>query len=124
MASESVIHIVDDDDAVRDALSVLFGVEGLTVRAYASADAFLDDPPPADARGCVVTDVHMRGMNGLQLLRSLRAAAIELPVVVITGRTGPALEAEAQAAGAAMVLEKPFSAKEIVAAVRSALETA
>jgi two-component system, LuxR family, response regulator FixJ len=115
-----VIYIVDDDDAVRDALGLLFEAEGLASEAYASAQRFLDELPlltPA----CVVTDVHMAGVNGLQLLRHLKSLGGDVPVVVITGRADRALAAQALAAGAAAFVEKPFHADEIVAAVRSAM---
>jgi two-component system, LuxR family, response regulator FixJ len=115
-----VIHIVDDDEAVRDSLGVLLSVEGLAVRGHASAQALLDAPPPGP--GCVITDVHMAGISGLQLLRHLRARGVTLPVIVITGRPGGALAAEARAAGAAALVEKPFSPEEIITAVRAALQ--
>lgn len=120
MALEPVIHIVDDDAAVRDALSVLFEAEGLASKVYPSARAFHEAGTLAEA-GCVVTDVHMAGMSGLQLLRRLRSSGGDLPVVIITGRADRALAAEALAAGAAAFVEKPFHADEIIAAVRAAL---
>jgi two-component system response regulator FixJ len=120
MAPKPTIYIVDDDDAVRDSLSVLFSVEGLAVRGYASAQAFLDDLP-AVGPGCLVTDVHMAAMGGLELLRRVAALRPALPVIVITGRTSAALGAEAMAAGATALIEKPFAADEIVLAVRAVL---
>jgi two-component system response regulator FixJ len=121
MSPDPVIHVVDDDDAVRDALGVLLTVEGWTVRRYASAQAFLDDPPARDGPGCIVTDVHMRGIGGVELLRRLREVGVSLPVIVITGRASAALTAEALAAGAAAILEKPFGHQEILQAVRRVL---
>ena len=120
MGLDPVIYIVDDDDAVRDSLSVLLSLEGLAVRSYASAQALLDDLAPT-AIGCIVTDMHMDGMSGLDLLRRLRAQRIDLPVIVVTGRTGVALAAETMAAGAAAFIEKPFGPDEILRAVRAAM---
>jgi two-component system response regulator FixJ len=120
MSRNSTVYLVDDDDAVRDSLSVLFGVEGLTVRSFASGQALLDDLPRLKS-GCVVTDIHMAGMSGLQLLRRLRAHGVTLPVILITGRSDATLTAGAEAAGATVLIEKPFGPGEIVSAVRQAL---
>jgi two-component system response regulator FixJ len=120
--NDPVIYIVEDDDAVRDSLSVLLTVEGLAVESRASARAFLAHLPKAGP-GCVVTDVHMAEMSGLELLRRLKALQAPWPVIVVSGRPGGALEAEAMAAGAAAFLEKPFGPDEIVAAVRAALDS-
>jgi two-component system response regulator FixJ len=120
MVLHPVIYIVDDDDAVRDSLSLLFDIEGLNVRTFPSAQAFLDDLPSV-RRGCIITDVHMAQMSGLELLRHLKAARVDLPVIVITGRTGAALAAEAMAAGVAAFIEKPFGPDEILTTVRAAL---
>jgi FixJ family two-component response regulator len=120
MASDRVIYIVDDDDAVRDSLGVLFSVEGLSVRSQASAQALLDDLPRARC-GCIVTDMHMAGMSGLELLRRLKVLDVALPVILITGRAEPTLAADAMAAGAAAFIEKPFGPDEIIQAVRTAM---
>lgn len=120
MALEAVIHIVEDDEAVRDALRLLFETEGLASKTYPSAEAFFDEGAPAEP-GCVVTDVHMAGMGGLQLLRRLKSLGSDQPVVVMTGRADRALAAEALGAGAAAFVEKPFHADEIIAAVRAAI---
>jgi two-component system, LuxR family, response regulator FixJ len=121
MAPNAVIYIVDDDEAVRDSLAVLFEVEGLAVRTEGSAQALLDDLPPAGP-GCIITDVHMPEMSGVELLRRLKALRAPLPVIVTTGRPGAGLAAEVMAQGAAAFIEKPFSADEIVSAVRTALD--
>jgi FixJ family two-component response regulator len=120
MAPAPTVYIVDDDDAVRDSLRILFNVEGLAVRDYASAQAFLDDHS-AVLSGCLVTDVHMSGMTGLQLVHELRARRVDLPVVMISGRMSPALAAGVMAAGATAFVEKPFGPDEIVGAVRAAI---
>jgi two-component system response regulator FixJ len=120
MALHPVIYIVDDDDAVRDSLSILFSVEGLSVRSQASAQALLDDLPRARC-GCILTDMHMEGMSGLELLRRLKALDIALPVILMTGRPEGTLAAEAIAAGAAAFIEKPVGPDEIIQAVRTAM---
>nr|MEA2797734.1 two-component system, LuxR family, response regulator FixJ [Phenylobacterium sp.] len=120
MALHPVIYIVDDDDAVRDSLSVLFSVEGLSVRSQASAQALLDDLPRALC-GCIITDMHMAGMSGLELLRRLKVLDIALPVILVTGRAEATLAAEAMAAGAAAFIEKPFGPDEIIEAVQTAM---
>jgi two-component system response regulator FixJ len=120
MALHPVIYIVDDDDAVRDSLSVLFGAEGLSVRSHASAQSLLDDLPRARC-GCIVTDLHMADMGGLELLRRLQVLDGALPLILVTGRAEPTLAAEAMAAGAAAFFEKPFGPDEIIQAVRIAM---
>jgi two-component system response regulator FixJ len=117
------VHIVDDDDAVRDSLAVLLEIRGVPVVTYGSAEAFL--AALADgAEGCVVTDVQMPGMNGLELLARVRAGAHPLPVIVATARGGRILAAEAMAQGAAALLEKPFAPDAFIAAVNEALAQA
>jgi len=120
MAPAPAVHIIDDDDAVRDSLAVLLEVRGVPVVTYPSAHAFLD--AAADGvRGCVVTDVQMPGMSGLELLAALRAGGHTLAVVVATARSGRALAAEAIAHGALAVLEKPLNPDAFVETVTKAL---
>jgi|SRR5579859_215741 len=120
MVSQPTIYIVDDDAAVRDSLSNLFRVIGLSVRSYASAKAFLEELPVTGS-GCLITDVHMKVMSGLQLLQRLKTLKSRLPVIVITGRTSSTLTADAMAAGAIALIEKPFGSDEIVGAVLAAV---
>lgn len=120
MAPAPAVHIIDDDEAVRDSLAVLLETRGVPVVTYSSAQAFLD--AAADGvRGCVVTDVQMPGMNGLELLAVLRAGGHSLPVVVATARNGRALAAEAMALGALAVLEKPLHPDAFLATVSLAM---
>ena len=116
----AVVHVVDDDEAVRDSLRFLLDAAGFAVRTHASAEALLSAGPPLP--GCVLTDVRMPGMDGLELLRRLRAAAITVPVVVITGHADVPMAVRALKAGALDFLEKPFSDDTLVAAVRAALD--
>jgi len=121
MGHPRAVHIIDDDDAVRDSLAVLLEVRGVPVETYASASALL--AALADgAEGCVVTDVQMPDMNGLELLAALRARGHTLPVIVATARSGRALAAEAMAHGATALIEKPFAPDAFIAAVSKALE--
>ena len=116
----AVIHVVDDDEAVRDSLRFLLDAAGLAVRTHASAEALLSAEPTVP--GCVLTDVRMPGMDGLELLRRLRAAAITVPVLVMTGHADVPMALRALKAGALDFLEKPFSDDALVAAVRAALD--
>ena len=116
----AVVHIVDDDEAVQDSLRLLLDAAGFAVRAHASAEALLSAGPTPP--GCVLTDVRMPGMDGLELLRRLRAAAITVPVVVMTGHADVPMAVRAMQAGALNFLEKPFSDEALFAAVRAALD--
>jgi two-component system, LuxR family, response regulator FixJ len=114
------VHLVDDDDAVRDAVGVLLRTRGLAVRDYASAEAFLAGAP-AEARGCVLTDVQMPAMSGLDLLEQMADRRLSLPVIVMTGRADRRMAVEAVRQGALAFIEKPFHPDEILAAVRRAM---
>lgn len=122
MAPSPAVHIIDDDEAVRDSLAILLETRGLDVVTYASAAEFLGGAE--SAAGCVVTDVQMPEMNGLQLLRAFKARDILLPVLVITARSGRALAEDALGLGARAVIDKPFSPDLFIAAVQGALEAA
>ena len=120
MLSDQTVYVIDDDDAARDSLAFLFGTADVSVRTYASAAEFLA-AAPALKGGCVVTDVRMPQMDGLELLRRLRALDIALPVIVMTGHGDVPLAVEAMKAGAADFFEKPFSDEAMLAAVQRAL---
>lgn len=115
------IHVIDDDDGLRNALAFLLDVNGLEARFYDSAQSFLSTAP-ADG-GCIVTDVRMPGMTGLELVRHLRAHGRNTPVVVMTGHGDIPLAVEAMKAGVIDFLEKPFSDEALLAAIRRALES-
>lgn len=117
MALDSAVHIIDDDDAVRDALTLLLEIEGYRVEGYASAEAFLRARPSS---GCIVTDVQMPGIGGLGLLDQLRRDGNGLPVIMITGRTSVALLGQAESLGVFRLIPKPFTPEDILAAIRSA----
>ena len=120
MPSEPVIHVIDDDEAVRESLAFLLGTEDLTVKTYDSALRFLDQASSA-ATGCVITDIRMPEMSGLELVRRLNAQGVGLPVIVITGHADVALAVEAMRAGVVDFIEKPFDDETILAALRTAL---
>lgn len=117
---DRIVHIVDDDEAVRQSLAFLLGSAGLTVRVYESATAFLASLS-AVRKGCIVTDVRMPDMSGIELLQQLRSKACNLPAIVITGHGDVPLAVEAMKAGAVDFIEKPFDQEAILNAVRSAL---
>jgi two-component system, LuxR family, response regulator FixJ len=121
MAGDAVVHVVDDDVAVRQSLSFLLASDGLPVRLHESAVAFLDAVKDATA-GCIVTDVRMPGIDGIEFLRRLRGRGIALPVIVMTGHADVPLAVEAMKQGAIDFIEKPFDDDLFLAAVRAALQ--
>jgi two-component system response regulator FixJ len=114
--------VIDDDDAVRESLSFVLDTAGLTARTYESAVAFLA-AAQAGVSGCIVTDVRMPEMNGLELVRKLQTMGVGLPVIVITGHGDVPLAVEAMKAGVLDFLEKPFDDEVFLNAVSSALDT-
>src|SRR3569623_1137120 len=121
MPEKTKIIVVDDDDAVRDSLVLLFKSSGYQVESYGSAHEALAGIEPG-CNGCVVTDVRMPGMSGGDLLRELKAGGRRLPVIVITGHGDVPLAVEAMKAGAAVFLEKPFAEEAMLSAVRRAVD--
>lgn len=117
-----LVHVIDDDDGVRDALAFLLDVNGIAAAFYASAHEFLD-ALPVEA-GCVLTDVRMPGMTGLELVRELRLRDVVLPVVVMTGHGDVPLAVEAMKAGVRDFIEKPFDDEHLVGCLREALQAA
>jgi two-component system response regulator FixJ len=115
------VHVIDDDDAVRDSLAFLLETADLSVRTYASAVEFLDAVPTM-THGCIVTDVRMPEMSGVDLARRLKALGVPDPVIVITGHADVPLAVEAMKAGVADFIEKPFDDEVILSAIRTALE--
>ena len=120
MSDHQIVHVIDDDDALRDSVRLFLVNEGLLVRTYNSANEFLTalDVPQS---GCVVTDVRMPGMSGMELLAHMAAKRLSLPVIVITGHADVPLAVRAMKQGAIDLLEKPFRAEELIAAVRRGL---
>src|SRR5688572_4361007 len=120
MPSDVAVHVVDDDVAVRKSLAFLLASEGLPVRLHESASVFLEDVMSAEA-GCIVTDVRMPGIDGIELIRRLKERGIALPVIVITGHADVPMAVEAMKEGAVDFLEKPFGDDVFLATVREAL---
>jgi two-component system response regulator FixJ len=120
MPADNLVHVIDDDEAVRESLGFLLGTAQLAVRTYESAVAFLRDMPSLEG-GCIITDVRMPQMSGLELLHRLRALEINVPVIVITGHGDVPQAVEAMKAGAVEFLEKPFHDETVLAAVTAAL---
>jgi two-component system, LuxR family, response regulator FixJ len=120
LPNSQVVHVIDDDVAVRQSLAFLLSTAGLAVRVHESAVAFLEVVSEATG-GCIVTDVRMPGMDGLELQRRLRERKIQLPVIVITGHGDVSLAVEAMKAGASDFIEKPFDDEVLLTAIRSAL---
>lgn len=120
MAGTAAVHIIDDDEAVRDSLAILLETHGLVVAAYPSAQAFLEQGE-LGPRDCVVTDVLMPGMDGLALLRALRTRGDPTPVIVVAGRPDADLVQTTQALGAFALIDKPFAAETLLRSVRAAM---
>jgi FixJ family two-component response regulator len=114
------VFIVDDDASVRDALSLLLSLRGYTTATFASAEDFLSAIQPA-SQGCVVLDIRMPGMSGLELQRCLRDAGPALPVIVITAHGDVAAARQAFLADAVDFIEKPFDGEQLLAAIETAL---
>ncbi len=121
--SEPVVFVVDDDEAVRDSLRMLLESDGLEVDAFASGAEFLAADLPGRG-GCVVLDVRLGDMNGLDLQKKLAALRIELPVILITGHGDIPMAVAAMKAGAADFIEKPFADGVLLDSVRRALGAA
>lgn len=115
------VFVVDDDLAVRQSLALLIRSMGLTVEAFESAQALLAVCEPARA-GCVVLDIRMPGMSGLELQEELYRRAIELPVIFITGHGDVAMAVRAMKLGAVDFIEKPFNDQHLLDRINQALE--
>jgi two-component system response regulator FixJ len=121
MTDKTVIHVIDDDAAMRDSLAFLLDVNGFRSQLHESADAFLS-ATSADAASCVVSDIRMPGMTGVELVRKLKSEGSSCPVILITGHGDVALAVEAMKAGAVDFIEKPFDDTSLLGAIRTALD--
>ena len=120
---QPTVYVVDDDEAVRDSLRWLLDANGFSVRAYDSAEAFLQAWQPGQ-EGCLILDVRMPGMSGLALQDELIRRGVTIPIVFITGHGDVPMAVASMKKGAIDFLEKPFSDAELCAIVSSALERA
>jgi len=122
MQPELLVYVIDDDDAVRQSLEFLLKTAGISARSFDSAKAFLEVMPQIQS-GCIITDVRMPEITGIDLLRQVKESNRDFPVIVITGHGDIALAVEAMKIGAIDFLEKPFDDDALLAAVRTALST-
>jgi two-component system response regulator FixJ len=118
--SDAVIHLIDDDDGVRHSLTFSLTAAGLAVRAYDSALVFLDSIGSLQP-GCIISDMRMPGMDGLQLRRRLRDLHVSLPMIIMTGHADIRMAVEAMKAGVADFIEKPFDDEALLTAINEAL---
>lgn len=121
MSSEAVVHIIDDDDAVRESIAFLLDTVGIASRTYESAEHFVEALRDING-GCIVTDVRMPCMSGLDLLRFMEEAQHMLPTIVVTGHGDVPLAVQAMKLGAVDFIEKPFDDEVLLASVRMALD--
>src|SRR5579872_26599 len=122
MAAEQIVHVIDDDSAVRESLAFLLSTADISVKTYDSAVSFLDALPQVEDGGCIVTDVRMPVISGIELLQRLQERSVEIPVIVITGHGDVPLAVEAMKLGAVDFLEKPFDEDVLLSSVKSAFE--
>jgi two-component system response regulator FixJ len=120
LPANQIVHVIDDDAGVRQSLAFLLSTAGLAVRVHESAVAFLNTGTGDDG-GCILTDVRMPGIDGLELQRRLRTQGNTTPVIVMTGHGDIALAVEAMKAGAADFIEKPFDDEVLIAAIKLAI---
>ena len=120
-SEKGTVHVIDDDEALRESLAFLLRTARIEVATHSSAAAFLEKIPDAKMN-CVITDVRMPGMSGIDLLKRLREMKIDVPVIVITGHGDVPLAVEAMKIGAIDFLEKPFDDEVLLASVKAAIE--
>jgi two-component system, LuxR family, response regulator FixJ len=120
-AEKRIVYVIDDDDALRESLAFLLGTAQFSVQSFVSAKAFLE-ALPAVTKGCIITDVRMPDLSGIDLLRRLSDLKVTLPVIVVTGHGDVALAVEAMKIGAIDFLEKPVDDEVLLASVNLALQ--
>lgn len=122
MKSSAAVYLIDDDPSVRKLLEMSLGVHGFPVQAFSSAEAFLASDW-INLAGCILLDVEMPGMNGLQLQQVLRDRDVSIPIIFVTGHADVPRSVEALKGGAFDFLEKPFSQEALVASIEQAFAT-
>lgn len=120
MTSDPIVHVIDDDEGARHSLEFLLDCAGLKVRSFASADIFLQTDPALD-HACIITDVRMPGMSGIELAQELKRRGAHVPVIVITGHADVPLAVQAMHAGVSDFIEKPYDDDKMLGAIRTAL---
>lgn len=121
MKDNQYVHIVDDDNAVRQALVLLMESVSIPVKSYSSAEEFLEKYKTSEP-GCLLLDVRMPGMNGLQLLELMKEKRINIPVIFITGHGDVVMAVKAMKLGASDFIEKPFDNDSLIRSVRNCLK--
>jgi two-component system response regulator FixJ len=121
MPNRGEIHVIDDDEAMRESLAFLLASAGFTVKLFESATKFLEALPTLVV-ACVITDIRMPGIDGIELMRRVRASGHSFPVIVMTGHGDVPLAVEAMKLGAFDFFEKPFDDEMLIARVRSAFQ--
>jgi FixJ family two-component response regulator len=119
--ADAIVFVVDDDPSIREAIESLVGLEGLRVETFGTAQEFLQSKRP-DLPGCVVLDVELPDLSGLDLQRELAAHGIKLPIIFITGYGDIPMSVRAMKAGALEFLTKPFRDQDLLDAIHQALE--
>lgn len=119
--AEAIVFVIDDDESIREALKSLIRSVGLNVETFASAHEFLESRRP-DVPGCLILDVRMPGLSGLDLQRDLTEASIHIPIIFITGHGDIPMSVRAMKAGAVEFLTKPFRDQDLLDAIQQALE--
>lgn len=122
MSNDATVYVVDDDEAIRHSLELLIGAVGHRVRVFSNAAAFLDTFDPA-LRGCIVADLSMPGMNGLEMQERLNQLDCRMPIVFLSGHGDVPAAVRALQRGAVDFLEKPFNPKLLLETIEQALET-
>ena len=123
MPVEGLVYVIDDDQAMRDSLDFLLGAAGLKARLFESAVSFLEALPTLE-HGCIVSDVRMPNLDGLELLRRLRESNKSLPIIIMTGHGDIPLAVEAMKLGAIDFIEKPFEDDRLIGTITTALSGA
>jgi two-component system response regulator FixJ len=122
-SAEIVVHIVDDEESVRTSLAFLLDMAGFAVRTHASASEFLEIAPSV-SNGCLITDLRMPDIDGVELLKRLNAMSAMLPTIVVTGHGDVQMAVEAMKSGAMDFIEKPFDKDRILDSIRRAADSA
>jgi two-component system response regulator FixJ len=123
MSSKVKVYVIDDDEAMRDSLNFLLDSAGLAVTLFETAQQFLDALPGLDF-GCVVSDVRMPGIDGIELLRRMKAAQSKFPILIMTGHGDVPLAVQAMKLGAIDFMEKPFDDDRLTGMIEAAIRQA
>jgi FixJ family two-component response regulator len=118
MSPEGIVYVVDDDEAVRDSTCLLLESQDIAVRDFATPGAFLAGFEARGAR-CIVLDLHMPEMNGLELLETLRGRGVTTPVIVVSARSDRIIDSQIRQAGVSAIFSKPYDDESLLARLRT-----